>query len=218
MIVRFLSMLWIVPLVLAACAAVPAVVRDVCASAGRYGWFAAGMGVQLALSVALHGRMAWLRTFAHEAAHSMVALLLLGHIREFSATASAGGHVRYDGVRFGTLFVALAPYCLPYMAYVSALVAALVDGRYRPAADAVTGFALMFHLVCFACQTRTGQPDIRDSGCLRSLLFIAGFGVVNVSVVVRSVACGLWQAVCLQAADMWQALQGMAHTLLAHLA
>jgi len=108
--------------------------------------FVAGALLHWALLARLSGFM----TFQHEAKHALIALLFFSRIRQFVVTWRRGGMIQHAhgfGGAFGDHAIGLAPYFLPPLTLLTALLASLAEGEQVRAARLVVGLALAVDLL-----------------------------------------------------------------------
>ena len=132
-----------------------------------------------------------MQTFSHELTHTIVGLMFGRKIHSFKATNDEGGEMWHSGNRFGGIFIALAPYCLPIFTYAFLLLRIIGASNQLMWFDIFIGFTLAFHVVCFAKQTRNYQTDIQQHGYFKSYLFIALFLLFNATVILLSIRKGI---------------------------
>lgn len=124
-----------------------------------------------------------LYVLAHELSHAFAALLSGVRVRSISV-GDGGGHVTLSG---NSVFISLAPYCLPLYAFILALsywASGLIwdMGRYRLFFLGGMGFFLAFHCV-YTYETLAGQTqsDLKKAGGVffsLSLIVLANSAVV----------------------------------------
>ena len=170
-----------------------------------YKWFGAGFAVYFLLHLLPFVRKneEFLQTFSHELTHTIVGLMFGQKIHSFMATDGAGGEIRHSGNRFGGIFIALAPYCLPVFTYAFLLLRIIGAWKQLMWFDIFIGFTTAFHATCFAKQTRNYQTDIKQHGYLKSYLFIAVFWLFNATIILLSIRKGIIKSVCYIFPQYW---------------
>jgi hypothetical protein len=161
-----------------------------------YKWFGVGVGAYFILRLLPFVRQnsELFQTFTHELTHTIVAVMLLRKIHYFHAEERSGvmGH---SGGRFGDIFIALAPYCLPIFTYAFLLLRIIGAWKQLMWFDIFIGFTMAFHATCFAKQTGNYQSDIQQNGYLKSYLFIAVFWLFNATIILLSIRKGIVNSV-----------------------
>lgn len=138
----------------------------------------------------------WLMRFSHEFTHMLFALIFFRKIVRMNVDYK-NSHVVYSSGRVGYLLITLAPYCVPVFTLVllpwrfTIAPDSWLDMLYLNVIDVLIGFTYAFHLLSWVKQTRTWQPDIVGPGVLRSLLVIAFFQIVFLSVVILTSSSGV---------------------------
>ncbi len=157
-----------------------------------------GMGMAGYFIVTLFGifnkNLEWLRTFSHELSHTVVGMMFLRKIHSFEAGIGSGVMSHSGGFRFGTIFIALAPYCLPLFTYLLLFLRELSAANSLYIFDIMIGATLAFHIGCFRTQIGLHQTDITSMGVFRSALFIVTMWIVNLSVLLLSIRTGVFEA------------------------
>lgn len=157
-----------------------------------------GMGMAGYFLVTLIGifnkNLEWLRTFSHELSHTIVGMMFLRKIHSFEAGIGSGVMSHSGGFRFGTIFISLAPYCLPIFTYLLLFLRVLGDQSSLYIFDIMIGVTLAFHIGCFRSQIGLHQTDITSVGTFRSALFIVAMWIVNLSVLLLSIRYGVFKA------------------------
>jgi hypothetical protein len=171
-----------------------------------YKWFGAGFGIyfllQLLPFVRKNGHI--MQTLSHEHTHFVVGLMFGKIIHSVKATDSEGGEIYFSGNRFGDIFIALAPYCLPIYTYAFLLLRIIGANKQLMWFDIFIGFTLAFHITCFAKQTRNYQTDIQQHGYLKSYLFIVVFWLFNATIILLSIRKGIVNSVTYLFPLYWQ--------------
>jgi hypothetical protein len=172
-----------------------------------YKWFGIGFGAYFILHFLFfrkNGEFA--QTFSHELTHAIVGLMFGKKLHSFSATSNNGGEISYSGERFGDVFIALSPYCFPIFTYVFLFLSIVGAPNYSMWFDILIGFTLAFHVVCFAKQTRSYQPDIQKHGYFKSYLFIVMFWFFNATIILLSIRKGVVDSVAYLFPQYWDSI------------
>lgn len=174
-----------------------------------YRWFLAGAGGYLVLHFfrIFNRNEEWMQTFSHELSHTVVGMMFFRRIHSFSATAGEGEIVHSGRIRFGQIFISLAPYCLPIFTYALLFLRLLGAKESLYVFDIMIGFTFAFHLICFWRQTGNHQTDIRSIGYLRSYLFLIWAWAFNATIILLAIRGGVLGAFEQVALDSWQLLQ-----------
>ena len=130
------------------------------------------------------------QTTSHEVSHTIVGLLFLQKIHSFEAYEDHGV-VYHSGKKIGDIFIALAPYCLPFMTYAFLLMRIFGANKSLYVFDLLIGFTLAFHIVCFWKQTRLSRSDIQRQGYVRAFLFIVTAWFFNATIILLSIRKGI---------------------------
>ena len=137
----------------------------------------------------------WMMDFTHEFTHLLFALLFCRKIHRFNVDRK-DSHVSFSGGWFGYHAITLSPYCVPIFTL------ALLPWRYTTGGtvflkiiDILIGATFAFHVCCWVRQTRLYQTDITGPGVLKSLLCIATFHLINLSLVLHTPASGVEKAI-----------------------
>lgn len=150
----------------------------------------------------------WLQTTSHELTHAIVGMMFLRKIHSLQA-GEGTGVVQHSGKRtFGSLFISLAPYCLPIFTYGFLIFRLLGAEETIFVFDIIVGITLGFHILCFVKQTGNYQTDISSNGFTRSYLFIAGHLFFNATIILLSVRMGVLGAFGYVFSHFWQELVG----------
>ena len=136
----------------------------------------------------------WLQTTSHEVTHAIVGIMFFHKIHSLQA-GQDGGMVQHSGRKFGSIFITLAPYCLPIATYAILLFRILGADSMLYIFDLFIGFTLAFHIVCFWTQTERRQPDIQQYGLVGSALFISVALIFNASIILLSIRRGIIGAI-----------------------
>lgn len=105
----------------------------------------------------------------HELTHAVFALLFFKKIHSFSAHRFRGGKIQLEG---GNFIIALAPYFFPTFTIFLFLLKPILNSRFHPYLNFAIGFTLMFHWVYLTREFHFGQPDIRQSGRIFSIIVV----------------------------------------------
>jgi hypothetical protein len=167
-------------------------------------WLALGILAYFILRFVFKKNETWLQTQTHEWTHVFVALLF-GHKIHYSYAQEGSGEMSHSG-RFGSIFILLAPYCLPIFTYFFLFLRLLSAHEQLFIFDIIIGFTLAFHLVCFKKQTGFHQTDIIRTGKFISVLFIASFLLFNLTIVLLSIKKGVYEAMIYQFVHLWRDL------------
>lgn len=176
-----------------------------------YLWLAIGMVGFLLMSVLFFKKNRhFVHTLAHEFAHFLVgALFLRRKITEFNAKA-----IEYikSGENLGevwsvgetNVFMALAPYMLPYITFIFVFIRLMIKPDCLPIIDFIIGFTLMFHFSCWKSYMGSYQGDLKVCGVFRSYLFIWTFIIFNFTIIVYALSGGMSHPVdIIQANVIW---------------
>ncbi len=144
----------------------------------------------------------WLQTTSHELSHTIVGLMFLHKIHSLESRENSG--VVYHSGKYGGIFISLAPYCLPIFTYIILLARLIGANQMLYIFDILIGFSLAFHILCFWTQTRLYQPDIKNQGIIRSLLFIVAFWFFNATIILLSIRKGFWWALTYIFPQYWK--------------
>lgn len=173
-----------------------------------YRYLAMGMGGFIVLSILriFNKNLEWLRTFSHELSHTVVGLLFFRKIHSFQAEIGTGVMSHSGGLRFGDIFISLAPYCLPLFTYILLFLRELGASSSLYIFDIMIGFTTAFHISCFRRQIGSYQSDITSVGILRSYLFIFAMWVVNLTILLLSIRMGVLESFKELAIDYWDTI------------
>ena len=174
-----------------------------------YKWVGLGIAIYFTLSIIrlFNKNLEWLRTFSHELSHTVVGLMFLRKIHSFEAGQGEGVISHSGGLRFGTIFISLAPYCLPLFTYMLLFMRELGATSSLYIFDIMIGITLAFHIGCFRRQIGTHQTDITSVGVFKSYLFILAMWIVNLTIILLSIRIGVLSAFKSLAIDYWNDLQ-----------
>jgi hypothetical protein len=148
----------------------------------------------------------WLRTFSHELTHTVVGMMFFRKIHSFEAGVGSGVMSHSGGLRFGTVFISLAPYCLPLFTYPLLFLRELGAANSLYIFDIMIGVVTAFHIGCFRRQIGLHQTDITGVGVFRSALFIVAMWIVNLSILLLSIRVGVLEAFKRLAIDYYEDL------------
>ena len=167
-----------------------------------------GIGGFIVLSILriFNKNLEWLRTFSHELSHTVVGLLFFRKIHSFQAEIGTGVMSHSGGIRFGDIFISLAPYCLPLFTYILLFLRELGASSSLYIFDIMIGFTTAFHISCFRRQIGSYQSDITSVGILRSYLFIFAMWVVNLTILLLSIRMGVLESFKELAIDYWDTI------------
>ena len=176
-------------------------------------WVGVGMAAYFVLSIIriFNKNLEWLRTFSHELSHTIVGMMFLRKIHSFEAGEGEGEMSHSGGLRFGTIFISLAPYCLPIFTYLLLFLRELSAANSLYIFDIMIGFTAAFHIGCFRSQIGTHQTDITSVGILRSYLFIFAMWVVNLTILLLSIRYGVIDAFKTLAVEYWSTVVSWWH-------
>ena len=121
------------------------------------------------------------------------------------------------GLRFGTVFISLAPYCLPLFTYPLLFLRELGAANSLYIFDIMIGFTAAFHIGCFRSQIGTHQTDITSVGILRSYLFIFAMWVVNLTILLLSIRYGVIDAFKTLAVEYWSTVVSWWHIVVGYI-
>jgi len=165
-------------------------------------WLGVGILAYFIVRIPLQKNITWLESEAHEKTHTIVAMMF-GHKIHSSYSGENSG-IMYHSGRFGGIFIALAPYCLPILTYLFMVLRLLGSQGYLFVFDILIGITAAFHAVCFKTQISSRQTDIQKYGLLLSYLFITAFLLFNACVIVLSVKMGVINAFELLITQYWE--------------
>lgn len=173
-----------------------------------YKWVGVGMAAYVVLSIVriFNKNLEWMRTFSHELSHTIVGMMFLRKIHSFKAGEGEGVMRHSGGLRFGDIFISLAPYCLPIFTYILLFLRELGAENSLYIFDILIGFTAAFHIGCFRSQIGTHQTDITSVGTVRSYLFIFAMWTVNLSILLLSIRYGVIDAFKNLAVEYWSTL------------
>jgi hypothetical protein len=72
--------------------------------------------------------------------------------------------------------------------------------------DMLIGFTLAFHISCFWDQTGFHQTDIKNTGYVKAIMYIAVWHMFNGSLIILSIRKGIWGAFGYLFTNYWQDL------------
>lgn len=113
----------------------------------------------------------WFEVFTHELTHTVVSLLTFRKMSNFQA-GERSGEIHTSGGSLSSIFVSLAPYCLPIYSYFLMMLRPIISTEGLWIYDILLGVTLAFHASCFASDTRNYQPDINQYPFFFSYSFI----------------------------------------------
>lgn len=133
-----------------------------------------------------------LKTASHELDHAVVCCLLLKKVTEFNVRERTGEIYHVGGGMVSTVFISLAPYCLPLFSYVLLVLRVCFVADFVWVVDVLIGVVTAFYLHCFHEQTHLGQTDIsRFGNRVMPLWFVYAFRFFNLVVILRSLMPGV---------------------------
>lgn len=147
----------------------------------------------------LISRTGIMNVLGHELGHFLPAMLTGGHVTEFVATESAGGHILGSGGLKAP--VTLGPYVLPLAALALSLASLLQRTPPTPVWVGLIGFATGYHVVRVVTDVRDAlwhgvvDTDLEILGTFASLCWIVAFNIlILTSLAVFCVAgpSGMW--------------------------
>ena len=165
---------------------------------GQYKWVALGVVVFMLvryLIIKLHwpfrkgtgkANLETLETFLHEGTHQVVALFLGRRLHSFYVEQHSGV-VYTSGSEHTHLFVALAPYCLPWLTLLLVIARVMIKPEWMWLYDMMIGLSAGFHGVCLYKDTRKDQKDINQFPLQFSYLYIVTFLSLNTLIVLVSI-------------------------------
>lgn len=171
-----------------------------------YKWVGLGMAIYFVLSIIrlFNKNLEWLRTFSHELTHTIVGLMFLRKIHSFEAGQGEGVMSHSGGLRFGTIFISLAPYCLPLFTFPLLLLRELSAANSLYIFDILIGLSLAFHIGCFRSQIGRHQTDITSVGVFKSYIFIFAMWIVNLTIILMSIRMGVIDAFKNLGIEYWE--------------
>ena len=171
-----------------------------------YKWVGLGMAIYFVLSIIrlFNKNLEWLRTFSHELTHTVVGLMFLRKIHSFEAGQGKGVMSPSGGLRFGTIFISLAPYCLPLFTFPLLLLRELSAANSLYIFDILIGLSLAFHIGCFRSQIGRHQTDITSVGVFKSYIFIFAMWIVNLTIILMSIRMGVLDAFKNLGIEYWE--------------
>lgn len=174
-----------------------------------YKWMGLGMAIYFVLSIIrlFNKNLEWLRTFSHELTHTVVGLMFLRKIHSFEAGQGQGVMSHSGGLRFGTIFISLAPYCLPLFTYPLLFLRELSAANSLYIFDILIGLTFAFHCGCFRSQIGRHQTDITSVGVFKSYIFILAMWIVNLTVILMSIRMGVLDAFKSLGIEYWHNLR-----------
>ncbi len=170
-----------------------------------YKYIGIGMAAYFLLSILriFNKNLEWLQTFSHELSHTIVGMLFLRKIHSFEAKEGTGVMSHSGGLRFGDIFISLAPYCLPLFTYLLLFLRELGAAKSLYIFDIMIGITVAFHIGCFRKQTGLHQTDITSIGVARSSLFIPAMWIINLTVLLMSIRFGVIDSFVKLANEYW---------------
>ncbi|MBR7183040.1 MAG: M50 family metallopeptidase [Alistipes sp.] len=173
-----------------------------------YKYIGIGMAAYFILSIfrIFNKNLEWLQTFSHELSHTIVGMMFLRKIHSFEARQGTGVMSHSGGLRFGDIFISLAPYCLPIFTYLLLFLRELGAAKSLYIFDIMIGITVAFHISCFRKQTGLHQTDITNVGVARSTFFIPAMWIINLTVLLLSIRFGVIDSFVKLATEYWQTL------------
>ena len=171
-----------------------------------YKWVGLGIAIYFVLSIIrlFNKNLEWLRTFSHELSHTVVGLMFLRKIHSFEAGQGEGVISHSGGLRFGTIFISLAPYCLPLFTFPLLFLRELSAANSLYIFDILIGLSLAFHIGCFRSQIGRHQTDITSVGVFKSYIFIFAMWIVNLTIILMSIRMGVLDAFKNLGIEYWE--------------
>lgn len=170
-------------------------------------WFlAGGFAYYLVFGIVWRKYRGLIHTTIHEWLHALMCMFMFRDVVSVQSTADDGGMMYHRGG--ANIFIALAPYTLPILTFVALMIASLIpaSGRWF---YSVVGFTFFLHMHAFMLQTSLEQPDLQESGLYRSLMFIATFLPMNISICFYSLGADLWKGIGMYFASVWGDVSGL---------
>jgi len=171
------------------------VIKNVVDDYAAFKWLGIGFAAYYVLRLipTLKKNEDFLQVFAHELSHTLVGLLFFREIHSFNA-GEREGQIMHSGHKVGILFIALAPYSLPYITYFLLFLSLIIKPEFVYIFDALAGFTWAFHIKCFLKQTGSYQTDISGQGFFRAYAFILTAHLFNLSLILLSIQNGIINA------------------------
>jgi len=158
----------------------------------QYGLYAMGFAAMAAVMLLTWKLTGRLRTLSHELCHAAVCLCFMQKVRNIDVNADGSGKTTYEAGRIGDIFIALAPYCLPLLTYITMIVECFAGNEKNATYFGIaTGATYAWHVVCGISQMKPYQTDIKRETYVISYSFIAIFCIFNLYVVILSIDGGL---------------------------
>lgn len=114
-------------------------------------------------------------TLEHELTHAFFALLFFRRVHSISASRKTGGYISIDS---GNVIIALSPYIFPSTAIILLLIKLILPMSLEIFLNFFIGYVYAFHFVNLIKEFHPGQPDIRVSGYVQSLIFVIFFNIL----------------------------------------
>ena len=128
-----------------------------------------GFAIFIPLWFALLRKAAFFSTFEHELTHLIVGILFLKKPAGFSANDKGSGTTVLHGSNF---IITLSPYFLPTFTLILCPAYFVIRPAYHPYYYSVLGFITSYHILSTVDELSLGQPDIRESGRIFSIVFL----------------------------------------------
>ncbi len=151
-------------------------------------FFIAGFGVYLIIQFLFFKPMR-IYIFGHELTHAIGALLCGSKIKQFKVNKKKGSLV----VSKSNFFISLAPYFFPLYTTIILLLYFVLNkfidiAPYTRWFMFATGFTLSFHLALTLYAILEGQPDIRKTGILFSLVLIIIVNIIVIELILKLIS------------------------------
>lgn len=176
-------------------------------------WFLAGGVVYyLVFGIVWRKYRNLIHTTIHEWLHAFMCMIMFRDVVSVQSTSEDGGVMYHRGEH--NIFISLAPYTLPILAYLTLIIAGLMP----PAVKwpyVLVGFTFFLHMHAFKLQTRLDQPDLQESGIYRSVVFIATFLPMNIAICLYALKTTLWAGIGTYFTSVWSDLSGLVINLFA---
>ncbi len=127
----------------------------------------------------------------HELTHGFFALLFFKKVHSMSASRKKGGVITIEG---GNTVIALAPYFFPLAATILLIVKFFVESEGQIYLNFGLGFTYLFHLINLFSEFHPGQPDLKNSGYLFSIVLVFFLNVVFLGIILSALP-GEWHSV-----------------------
>lgn len=176
-------------------------------------WFlAGGVAYYLVFGTVWRKYRGLIHTTIHEWLHAFMCMIMFRDVVSVQSTASDGGVMYHRGE--SNIFISLAPYTLPILTYLTLIIAGLVSSSVKWP-YVLVGFTFFMHMHAFKVQTRLDQPDLQESGIYRSVVFIATFLPMNISICLYALKSTLWSGIGTYFTSVWSDISGLVLNLFA---